>query len=114
MATNPSLNQLKRAVEITERIESLQSELNQILGISGGAAKAETSPKATGRKRRGISAAGRAAIAAAQKARWAAMKAGKPDAKPAKKKKKRTMSPEAREKIAAAQRKRWAAAKSGK
>ena len=63
------------------------------------------------RPRRGISAAGRARIAAAQKARWANVKGRKvvPIAKP-----KRTMSAAARRRIAAAQRARWAKVKRGK
>jgi hypothetical protein len=58
-----------------------------------------------------ISAAGKARIAAAQRARWAKVRAtnGKPNlvAMP----KKRTMSAAARKKIAAAQRARWAKVK---
>jgi hypothetical protein len=60
--------------------------------------------------RRTISAAGRRRIAAAQKARWAKLKAKNvvsTAAKPAK----RTMSVSARRKIAAAQRARWAKVK---
>jgi len=52
-----------------------------------------------------MSAAGRARIAAAQRARWAKVK-GMP--------KKRTMSASARRKIAAAQRARWAKVKAAK
>ena len=64
--------------------------------------------------RGGMSAAGRARIAAAQRARWAKIK-GKGDktnivAMP----KKRTMSAAARKKIAAAQRARWAKVKASK
>ena len=59
-----------------------------------------------------MSAAGRARIIAAQKARWAKVKAGKPAPKA---KGKRKMSAAARAKIAAAARARWAKAKaSGK
>jgi hypothetical protein len=58
-----------------------------------------------------MSAAGRARIIAAQKARWAKVKSGKRPAA----KRKRTMSAAARAKIAAAARARWARAKaSGK
>jgi hypothetical protein len=61
-----------------------------------------------------MSAAGRAAIVAAQKARWAKVKkAGKAapvkSAKPVKKK--RNFSPEAKKRIADAAKARWAAAK---
>jgi len=54
-----------------------------------------------------MSLAGRRAVAAAQKARWAKLKAGATDAgKP-----RRKMSPAARAKIAAAARARWKKAK---
>jgi len=53
-----------------------------------------------------MSAAGRARIAAAQRARWAKIRGTVP--------KRRTMSAEARRKIAAAQRARWAKAKAEK
>ena len=66
------------------------------------------------RARGSISVAGRARIAAAQKARWARVRAksGKPNiiTMP----KKRTLSAVARRKIAAAQRARWAKAKATK
>lgn len=64
--------------------------------------------------RRGISAAGRARIAAAQRARWARAKAksGKPNVITMPKK--RTLSAAARRKIAAAQRARWAKVKAAK
>ena len=64
--------------------------------------------KRTGNRR--ISAAGRAKIAAAQRARWARVRNGGPPAAP----KKRTMSAAARKKIAAAQRARWAKLKAKK
>lgn len=65
------------------------------------------------RTRSGMSAAGRARIAAAQRARWAKVKAsskGNVVAMP----KKRTLSAAARRKIAAAQRARWAKVKAAK
>ncbi len=61
-----------------------------------------------------ISAAGKARISAAQKARWAKVKAksGKPNVVTTPKK--RTLSAAARRKIAAAQRLRWAKVKAAK
>jgi len=58
--------QLRRAVTIKEKIERLESDLEKLLGgrhVTGG----------VGRPRggRGMSAAGKAKIAAAQKKRWA-------------------------------------------
>jgi hypothetical protein len=100
---NYSAAKLKLAYAIQRKIESLQGKLekhtNKLATVLGG----ETpSPFKRGK----ISAAGRARIAAAQKARWAKVK-GKV-AKPAGK---RTMSAAAKKKIAAAARKRWAEAK---
>lgn len=129
MPTNTE--QLKRAIQLTEQINSLQGELDRILsglkvggsssvGVAAASAPAPT-PGKRGRKKGGMSAAGRAAIVAAQKARWAKIKAGKAPAaaaspkaaaKPAKKK--RTFSAAARAKMAAAAKARWAKQKKGK
>jgi hypothetical protein len=82
-------------------LEARLHELNQILGPgTTGAA-----PAPAGERKRTISAAGRARIVAAQKARWARYNAGK---KPAPKKTGRRMSASAKARIAAAQRARWA------
>ena len=68
---NISAVQLRRAADIQDKIESLQSELNQLLG-NGSAPAIEPE-----RKRWKMSAAARAKIAAAQRARWAKVRAGK-------------------------------------
>ena len=97
-----SSEQLRRAADLKEEIEALNTELTSILG-----APASTPAKA--RKKRGMSAAGRAAVAAAQKARWAKINGAKPAPKaPAKK---RTMSAAGRARISAAAKARWAKAK---
>lgn len=65
--------------------------------------------------RRKMSAAGKARIAAAQRARWAKVKGNNGQLKSvAVAPKRRTMSAAARKKIAAAQRARWAKVKTGK
>jgi hypothetical protein len=64
--------------------------------------------------RGGMSAAGRARIAAAQRARWARVKAKGENEKVVKMPKKRRMSASARKRIAAAQRARWAKVKAAK
>ena len=71
---NISATQLRRAADIQDKIESLQSELGKLLG--NGSASTEDSPKPE-RKRRKMSAAARAKIGAAQRARWAKVRAGK-------------------------------------
>jgi hypothetical protein len=62
----------------------------------------------------GMSAAGRARIAAAQRARWAKVKEKNNKVNVVTMPKKRTMSAAARRKIAAAQRARWAKTKAAK
>ena len=97
--------ELRRAALLKEKIAALEKKLSQLFGstITSVAAKA---PK----KKRKMSAAGKARIVAAQKARWAKVKAGKPSVKPARKAK-RKMSAAARSKIAAAAKARWKKAK---
>ena len=97
------------------RLEQLQAEvaaLQRILGgKSAGAPAAAT--KAPGRRRRGkISAAGRAAISAAQKARWAKIKSSKPAEAPARKRSK--MSAAARKAVSLRMKKYWAARRKAK
>ena len=70
---NLTPQQLRKAADIQERIQLLQQELGQLLGGSEVAA-VEAPGKPTQRK---MSAAGRAAISAAAKARWAKIKAEK-------------------------------------
>lgn len=81
-SSTPSLTDLRRAVQISEQIATLEAELASVLGGQGA--------------RKG-------------KRKLQATDGGAPETEVTPKlRKKRTMSPEAREKIAAAQRKRWA------
>src|SRR5436190_1737462 len=107
----PSAATLRRAIEITERIEKLEAELRAVLegkatSKAAPAAKvvAEAAPARRG-KRRKMSPEARARIVAAQKARWAKFNAAKGTApapkavaaaRPARGGKRRKMSPEAR------------------
>src|ERR1044072_2994417 len=72
---NVSLQQLKQAVAIREKIESLEMELSRIIGRQPSTAKAGAPPPK--RTRRKMSAAARAKIAAAAKAGWARVRAKK-------------------------------------
>jgi hypothetical protein len=83
--------QLKRAAALKEQIAKLEKELAAIFGAS-----LVSSPKPSK-----MSAAGRAKVAAAQKARWAKVKGSK-KVETEKPKTKRTLSPAARAKIVAA------------
>lgn len=105
--TSLTAQQLRKAADLIEKIGSLEAQLAAYIGGSSAA------PEAAPRKKSKMSAAGRARIIAAQKARWAKVKAAK-GTKPAKAKK-RTMSAAAKAKIAAIARARWAKVKaSGK
>jgi hypothetical protein len=111
----PTLNQLKRGLELAERIAKLQAEMASIFGGSADTASAPVAPSGLGRKgRRKLSAKALANIRAAQKKRWAKFKSqkgpakAKPVAKPAKK---RTLTKAGRARLAAAMKARWAAAR---
>jgi hypothetical protein len=86
--TNVSASDLRKAASIKDKIEELQSELNKILGGGDGTGVKRKYTKKTGgdvdkfkaahgeeKPKRKMSAAGRAKIAAAAKARWAKVKA---------------------------------------
>lgn len=99
MFTTLSAQELRRAATIKDQIDSLQEQLNRLLGSS----------KLTDSiGKRTMSAGARAKIAAAQKARWAKVKGG---VKQAANSGRRKMSAAARARIAAAARARWAKAK---
>jgi hypothetical protein len=100
--------QLRRAITIKERIETLEGELNQILGSvdDGGAAAAPTT-----RRKGKMSAAGKARIIAAQKARWANYRKPTAAASSPAPKAKRKMPAAWRAKLAASARARWKKAK---
>jgi hypothetical protein len=104
-----TVSQLKSILSIMEQIEALQGQIDSIAGNGDGipipAPAAGEAPK----KRR-MSRAGRAAIAAGARARWARIKGTVPSGpKPAKKD--RRSSPATRAKLAAAARARWKKAK---
>ena|ERR1051326_1083095 len=64
-----SLKQLKRAVAVREKIEGLEKELDRITGVRLSPAK-----RRGGRRRGKLSAAARARMSVAMKARWAKRK----------------------------------------
>ena len=67
--------QLRQAATLKEKIARLEKELSAILGATAPAAKVSVAKPE--KKKFKMSAAGRARIAAAQKARWAKIKAAK-------------------------------------
>jgi hypothetical protein len=101
---------------VVQLLKKEQDRLTKELHGVGAALAAfgKTYGKQTG-TRGTLSAAGRARIGAAQRARWAKLRAGSGQTpKVVTMPKKRTMSAAARKKIAAAQRARWAKVKAGK
>ena len=98
---NATPTQLRKAADIKERIDVLQSELNAILGGEVPNPAQDEAPK-----RRKVSAAGKARMRAAQLARWAKIKGtASTTAAP---KKNGKMSAAGRAAIRAAQIARWA------
>ncbi len=96
-----SPHQLRIAADLKEKIDELQVQLSRLMGGDIGA-RAQA-PK------RSISAAGRAAISAAARARWAKVKAGK--AAQPRKKSKRKISAAGKARLSALAKARWAKAK---
>jgi hypothetical protein len=82
---NATPTQLRKAADIQEKIQALQEELGQLLGGEVSTPAQPTEPP----KKRKVSAAGRARMRTAQKARWAKIKGTAPSAKPAKKAKRK-------------------------
>src|SRR5580693_4519023 len=95
-----SVAQLREAVAIKEQIEQLETQLASIFEDT-------TMAVVAGKKRRRMSAAGRARMAAAARARWAKIKGTKGSPT----KKRRKMSAEGRARISAAAKARWKKAK---
>jgi hypothetical protein len=104
-----SAQQLRKAADLQEQIQALQRELASLLG----GAEEEAQPGAPGTPtKRKMSAAGRARIAAAAKARWAKLRKEK-GAAPGKLavKPKGKMSAGAKARLSALAKARWAKAK---
>ena len=111
---NLSVTQLRKAADLKEKIAGLEKQLAQILGSTADPASTPT-PKAP-KKKRGMSAAGKAKIRAAQKLRWAKVKSAEPVIKAVKlvKKARKQMSAAAKANLSALMKARWAARKAGK
>jgi hypothetical protein len=97
---NLTSTQLREAIAIKEQIATLEAEL---AGLTGD--RFELKPVSRKRK---MSPAGRAAIAAAAKARWAQYRGEKTESSP---KRRRKMSAASRKRMAEAAKARWAKAK---
>jgi hypothetical protein len=96
-------SQLKRIIAIKEQIETLQSELTSVLGSEG-----EVPAPFEKAKRRHMSAAARARIAAGARARWAKVKGTATSASKPGRKRKNRLSAAGRAAIIAGTKARWA------
>jgi hypothetical protein len=94
-----SVAQLRKAVAIKEQIEQLEAQLGSVLGDA-------SEPLVPAKKHHRMSAAGRARIAAAARARWAKIRGDKESPR-----KKRKVSAAARLRLSAAAKARWKNAK---
>jgi len=103
-----SVQQLRKAATLKEKIQSLEKALGQLLGSSTQPA-APAAPK----KKFKMSRAARAKISAAAKARWAKVKGPKPSVKPARKGRGK-MSAAAKAKLSAKMKMIWARRKARK
>jgi hypothetical protein len=102
---NVSATQLRHAADVKEKIDALQNQLEQLLG-----ATSQPRPKPAAPKKRRMSAAARARIAAGARARWARIKGTMVSSKPATQPK-RKMSAAAKARLSAIARARWKKAK---
>ena len=103
--TSLTPQRLRRAADLKERIDSLQSQFDALVGSVPGTAAPSAQPAVPKKKRR-LSAAGRAAIIAGTKARWERMRAaGNGPAAAAKPK--RHMSAAAKARLSTIAKARW-------
>src|SRR5712692_4867318 len=98
-----SLKSLREAVSLRQQIQTLENRLATIFGTGG----ARSRPSRRGGRRRSMSAATRAKLSAAAKARWAKRRGGSAVAR--KSRKRGGLTPEGRRKLSEAMKARWAA-----
>ena len=103
-----SVQQLRKAATLKEKIQSLEKKLGQLLGSS-----TKSAAPAVPRKKFKMSKAARARISAAAKARWAKRKGSKPSVKPARKGRGK-MSAAAKARLSAKLKMIWARRKAAK
>ena len=96
------------------RLDGQISEVRQLLGSNSRSAVPAATPETPSRRKRAMSAAARARIAAAQRKRWAETKTASAPAAPKKVVRKRKLSAAGRKAIAEAAKRRWAALREAK
>jgi hypothetical protein len=103
-----TINQLKRAVTIKEKIDQLNKDLGSILGTPAASGTAS-------KNQRTMSAAVKRKIAATQRARWANLRRAKSTTRPVKPAaKKKAFSAATRAKLSTKLKAYWAAKRAGK
>src|SRR6266566_6629979 len=100
---------LQEAVSIRRQIDTLEKRLSSILG----GAPARPASVAAGGERRRMSAATRAKLAAAARARWARLKAGRKTTPSTPARKKGGITPAGRRRLSQLMKARWAARRKG-
>jgi hypothetical protein len=98
-----SLDSLEKALSIRRQIDSLERRLAALLG------RTVSSRPTTGKGRRHMSAAARAKIAAAARARWAQRKAGRVDGAANQRRKRGGITAAGRRRLSQLMKARWAA-----
>jgi hypothetical protein len=102
-----SVNALEKALSIRRQIETLEKRLAALLG------RPISSHPITGKRRRHTSAATRAKIAAAARARWAKRKAGRVDGAAKQRGKRGGITAAGRRRLSLLMKARWAARRKG-
>jgi len=103
-----SVQQLRKAAALKEKIQSLEKELGRLLGSA-----TQPDAQAAPRKKFKMSRAARARISAGAKARWAKLKGAKASVKPGRKAR-RKMSAAAKTRLSAKMKLAWARRKARK
>ena len=107
-----STRNLEQALSIRRQIDALERRLRGLVGRTGGGAVKAAAPRSGGKRQ--LSAAARAKIAAAARARWARFRAGRGGAKAAKKKGKGGITAAGRRRLSQLMKARWAARRRAK
>ena len=107
-----SLKNLEQAVSLRRQIASLETRFASLIG--GGTSRASRASRGRSRPgQRRVSAATRAKLAAAAKARWARQKGKKGAARTGGSKKKGGLTPAGRRRLSQLMKARWAARRKG-
>src|SRR5262249_40181087 len=108
-----STQDLEQAISIRRQIDALEQRLASLIGRSRGSARPHPAARPAAASGKRFSAATRAKLAAAARARWARVRSGKSTTS-APKKKKGGITAAGRRRLSQLMRARWAARRKGK